>query len=117
VIVPRSQLHLAIAAATMAVLFITGCTPIEPRPPGVSRRVGFSVTPLYPKSFEITAFGSRSVSAEELKDAWLKKAKLVANGHHFKASTLVVHDNEAVAYGAYWPMQTRSATGTIALTD
>jgi hypothetical protein len=75
----------------------------------------FSVTPLYPNSFEITAGGSRLRDAEELRAAWQKKAKLVANGHHFKSSALVVHDNESDYGGG--PILSRSVTGTITLTD
>jgi hypothetical protein len=105
-------------AAAIAVLFLAGCAPIEPRPEGVGRGISFSVTALYPKSFEITAFGSRLRDAAELKAAWQKKAQMVAKGHRFKISSpVVVHDNES-DYGGYGvPMLTRSATGTITLTD
>jgi hypothetical protein len=89
----------------------------EPRPAGVSRRVVFSVQPLYPKSFEIIAGGPRSLTTEQLKEAWQKKAQLVANGHRFKTSPLVAHDNESIAYGTYLPARNRSVTGTITLTD
>ena len=77
--------------------------------------------PLYPKSFEITAYSLRSIyghfGVEELKEAWRKKALMVANGRKFKASPLVSHDNETVPYGAYFPIQSRSVTGTITLTN
>jgi hypothetical protein len=101
----------------MAGFLLFGCAAAEPRPPGVSWRIGFSVLPVYPKSFEITAVGSRSIPREELKEAWQRKAQLVARGHRFKTGPLVVHDNEAIAYGVYWPMQSRSMTGTITLLD
>jgi hypothetical protein len=103
--------------ALAACLIGLDCAAAEPRPAGVSWRVGFSVQPVYPKSFEISAGGPRSLSAEELKEAWRKKALLVANGRRFKASPLVVHDNESIGYGTYWPMRFRSVTGTITLTD
>jgi hypothetical protein len=101
----------------MAGFLLFGCATAEPRPPGVSGRVTFSVLPIYPKSFEITAVGPRSIAREELKEAWEKKAQLIARGRRFKTASLVVHDNEAIAYGVYWPMQSRSMTGTITLLD
>jgi len=104
-------------APIVASLLFLGCAAAEPRPAGVSRRVAFFVGPVYPKSFEITAVGPRSLTAEQLKEAWQKKSMLVANGRRFKTSSLVVHDNEAVVYGSYWPRQSRSVTGTITLTD
>ena len=100
-----------------ACLLALDCAAAEPRPAGVSWRVEFSVQPVYPKSFEISAGGPRSLTAEKLKEAWQKKALLVANGHRFKTSPLVVHDNESIAYGTYWPMRFRSVTGTITLTN
>ena len=104
-------------AAIAASLLALDCAAKEPRIPGVSWRVTFSVQPVYPKSYEISAGGPRSLTAEELKDAWRKKALLVANGHRFKSSPLVVHDNESIPSGTYWPMRFRSVTGTITLTD
>jgi hypothetical protein len=105
-----------IVAIVVALLFVAGCAPAEPRPEGVGRGISFSVTPLYPKSFEIVAFGSRHRDAEELKIAWQKKAHMVVNGHRFKISSpVVVHDNESDLGGG--PMLSRSATGTITLTD
>lgn len=100
-----------------ASLLLLGCAVAEPRPAGVSRRVLFFVAPVYPKSFEISAAGPRSFSAEKLKEAWQAKARLVANGRRFKTSALVVHDNESVAYGGSWPHQSRSVTGTITLSE
>lgn len=100
----------AIAASFLAL----NCAAKEPRIPGVSWRVVFSVQPVYPKSFEISAGGPRSLTAEELKEAWRKKALLVANGHRFKSSSLVVHDTESVVS---WPTRFRTVTGTITLTD
>jgi hypothetical protein len=114
----RGKKHYCFAIAAIAAsLLALDCTAAEPRPPGVSWRVGFSVQPVYPKSFEISAWGPLSLSAEKLKEAWQKKALLVANGHRFKSSPLVVHDNESIAAGTYWPMRSRSVTGTITLTD
>jgi hypothetical protein len=104
-------------AAIGASFLALDCAAKEPRPPGVSWRVMFSVQPIYPKSFEISAGGPRSLTAEELKEAWRKKALLVANGRRFKASPLVVHDNESIVAGTYWPMRFRSVTGTITLTN
>ncbi len=108
------------AIATTAVILLAGCAAPEPRPAGISRFISFTVSPFYPRSFEITAVSYRSVyghsGVEELKEAWRKKALLVANGKKFKASSLVVHDNESVPYGS-WGVQTRSVTGTITLTD
>ena len=103
--------------AVTASLLALDCDAREPRPAGVSWRVGFSVQPVYPKSFEIAAVGPLSLTAEKLKEAWQKKALLVANGHRFKTSPLVTHDNENDVSGTYWPMRSRSVTGTITLTD
>lgn len=96
-------------------LAITGCVPAEPRPAGVGRGISFTVTPLYPKSFEIVAFGSRLRDADELTAAWHKKAVLVAKGHRFKESELVAHKQESDLGGT--PILSRSVTGTITLTD
>jgi hypothetical protein len=104
-------------AAIAASLLFLGCAVAEPRPAGISRRIAFSVVPVYPKSFEITAGGPRSLTAEEIKEAWRQKALLVANGKRFKTSPLVVHDTESIAYGTYWPARFRTVTGTITLTD
>ena len=104
---------LPIVTVAVTFLFLAGCA-TEPRPAGVSRAVNFSVTALYPNGFEITASGSRSTSSAELQNAWRAKAKMVAKGHRFKSSPLVVHDNES-DYGGYWPLLTRSVTGTIRL--
>ena len=92
----------------------------EPRPPGVSRFIGFTVDPVYPKSYDIAAVAQHSIlghcSVEELKTAWQKKAVMVAKGHKFKVTKLVVHDAEDdLAVG--WPMKTRSVSGTITLTN
>jgi hypothetical protein len=109
--------HLCIGLVVlMAGLLLFGCAAAEPRPSGVSWRVTFFVLSVYPKSFEITAVGPRSLPREELKEAWLKKAKLVANGRRFKTAPLVIHENETVASGT-WPIQSRSVTGTITLLD
>lgn len=116
---PSSIVGHRLGIAIGLVVLLTGCATSEPRPAGIPRNVGFAVTPLYPKSFEITAAGPRSVSREELKGAWQKKAVMVANGRRFKSSELVVHDNETIPYGYYvsMPLQNRSVTGTITLTD
>jgi hypothetical protein len=107
-----------VSIAIGAVVLLTGCADAEPRPAGVSRQVMFAVTALYPKSFEITAGAARSFSREELKNAWQKKALMVAKGQHFKSSELVIHDNETIAYGYVNVLvQSRSVTGTITLTD
>lgn len=112
--------QVAAGAAIVALSFLTGCTAPEPKPAGVGRGISFSVTPLYPHSFEITAFGSRLRDAQELKDAWQKKAVMLAKGHRFKiTSPPVVHNDESdYAGGPYGvPQLTRSVTGTIAVTD
>ena len=107
---------LSSVAIAATLLFLPGCQTPEPKPAGVGRGINFFVTPLYPKSFEIVAGGSRLRDAHELMEAWHKKAAMVANGHHFKITTApVVHDNESVEGRA--PLLTRSVTGTIMLTD
>ena len=101
----------------VAALFcLTSCVAQEPRPPGVPRSIIFFVTPLYPRSYEITANGSRRTSPELLKEAWHKKAQMAAGGHRFKATELVVHDTETVPPGS-WPIRQRTVTGTISLLD
>ncbi len=108
--------HLSNIALAATLLFLPGCVAPEPKPAGVGRGINFFVTPLYPRSFEIVAGGSRLRDAQELMDAWHKKAVMVADGHHFKITTApVVHDNESDQGRA--PMLTRSVTGTITLTD
>jgi hypothetical protein len=113
--VSRSRKHFFFGIVAIAASFLAlNCPAKEPRIPGVSWRVLFSVQPVYPKSFEISAGGPRSLTAEELKEAWRKKALLVAKGRRFRASPLVVHDTETVVS---WPIRFRSVTGTITLTD
>jgi hypothetical protein len=111
--------QLSFLTAALAFVFFTGCETPEPRPAGVSRFISFSVMPLYPKSYEIVAGSMHSIyghfSVEELKAAWQKKALLIANGRRFKASPLVVHENETDIGGV--PSKSRSVTGTITLTD
>ena len=93
-------------------------TAAEPRPAGVSRFISFSVQPVYPKSFDITAAAQHSIwghfKIEELKDAWQKKAIQVANGRKFKISKLVMHDSEE-DYAPGMPVKFRSVSGTITL--
>ena len=110
------KFQLALAAAVIPLCFLIGCTEPESRPEGVGRGIMFSVTPLYPHSFEITAGGSRLRDAQELKEAWQKKAVMVAKGQRFRiTSSPVVHNNESDSGGS--PILTRSVTGTIALLD
>ena len=111
--------HVTTGALIGALCLLMSCATPEPKPAGVGRGISFSVTPLYPHSFEITAFGSRLRDAQELKDAWQKKAVMVAKGHRFKiTSPPVVHNNESDYGGIYGvPQLTRSVTGTIALLD
>jgi hypothetical protein len=115
VIQRHPQVFLSLVTSAITIVLVTGCAPVEPRPAGVGRGISFSVTPLYPRSFDITAAGSRLRDTNELKEAWHKKALLVANGHHFKSSPLVMHNNESDYGGG--PMLSRSVTGTITLTD
>ena len=107
-------------AAIVVLSLLVSCTTPEPKPEGVGRGISFSVTPLYPHSFEITAAGSRLRDAQELKDAWQKKAMMVAKGHRFKVtSPPTVHNNESDYAGGLYgvPVLTRSVTGTITLLD
>lgn len=117
-ILRKTQL-LFYAGMVTAILFLMGCAATEARPVGVSRFISFSVAPVYPKSFEITAASLHSIyghfGLEELKEAWRKKALEVANGRKFKESPLVVHDSEDSTSG--WPQKFRSVTGTITLID
>jgi len=113
--------HLPVyVVAITAIAVLGGCQMAEPRPAGVSRFISFSVSPVYPKSFDIIAAAQHSIyghsSVEELKEAWRKKAIEVAKGRKFKTSPLVVHDNET-DYASPLPMKSRSVSGTITLTD
>jgi hypothetical protein len=114
------KLFLFVVLISAIVILPNLATASEPRPAGVSRFIGFEVQPVYPKSFDIVAFAMHSIwghcSVEELKDAWQKKAVLVANGKKFKASKLVMHDSES-DYASGWPVKARSVSGTITLTD
>ena len=102
--------------AAAACVFLAGCTTPEPRPDGVGRGINFFVTPLYPNSFEISAGGSRLRDAQELQDAWQKKAAMVANGRRFKITAPpLVRDGECDL--GVTPMLSRSVTGTITLLD
>jgi len=109
---------LFVASAAIAGLLASCQTP-EPRPEGVGRGFSFNVTPLYPHSFEITVASSRLRDEHELKDAWQKKAVMVAGGKKLKITKPpVMHNNESDYSGGYGvPILTRSVTGTIALLD
>lgn len=114
------KLFLFIAFGVAIVCLPNLASASEPRPQGVSRFIGFTVDPVYPKSYDIAAVAQHSIwghcSVEELKTAWQKKAVMVAKGHKFKVTKLVVHDAEDdLAVG--WPMKTRSVSGTITLTN
>ena len=108
-----------VAVFTLAVLFLTGCATAEPRPTGVSQFISFTVTPIYPKSFEIIALSFHSIyghfGEEELREGWRKKALQIANGRRFKASPLIVHNPESDLGG--WPSKSRTVAGTITLVD
>lgn len=105
------------AAVFGLALLLPGCVTLEPRPAGVSRSIFYSVTPVYPRSFDIVAAGPRRREAAELRDAWQAKAAMVANGRRFKASPLVVRDTEYIpsGYGAALPIQRRTVTGTMTI--
>ena len=107
------------AAALAFALLFSGCATTEPRPSNVPRGVNFFVTPVHPRSFDIVASGSRKVPADVLKDAWHKKATMVANGRRFRASSLVVHDTEYIVpgYGVTLPHQNRTVSGSITLVE
>ena len=117
--VRRYKFYLATGAAVVGLSFLASCKEPEPRPEGVGRGISFAVTALYPHSFEITAGGSRLRDEHELREAWQKKAVMVAKGHRFKiTSPPVMHNNESDYSGGYGvPVLTRSVTGTIALLD
>ena len=114
------RVFLFVAVISAISLLPTWATAGEPRPPGVSRFIAFSVEPVYPKSFDITAAAQHSIwghfKIEELKNAWHKKAMQVANGRKFKITKLVVHDNED-DLAAGWPIKFRNVSGTITLAD
>jgi hypothetical protein len=100
----------------VALVLLTSCVTPEPKPEGVGRGIAFSVTPLYPNSFQITAGGSRLRGADELQEAWLKKAVMVANGRRFKVTSVPVVLNSE-SWASSGPLLTRSVTGVITLID
>ena len=111
---------LSIALVGAIIVLPTWAAAGEPRPSGVSRFISFSVQPVYPNSYDIAAVAQHSMfghfNIAELKDAWQKKAVMVANGRKFKVSKLVVHDNES-DYASGWPIKFRSVSGTITVTQ
>jgi hypothetical protein len=116
VIVRRNRFSSTAIAATLPLIFLVSCQTAEPRPAGVGRGISFNVTPLCPRSFEITAGGSRLRDEHELREAWQKKAMMVAAGRKFKITKApVVHNNESDIGGG--PLLTRTVTGTITLTE
>ena len=115
----RRSICLTVYSTVAAILIFVHCAAAEPRPAGVSRFIHFSVTAVYPKSFDIIASAQWSIYGHfeiaELKEAWRKKALQLANGRKFKSSTLVVHDGEDSTGG--WAIGYRSVSGTITVTD
>jgi len=112
------KLHRLALLPMVALVFLTSCVTPEPRPEGVSRGVAFSVTPLYPNSFEIVASSSRVRDAQELKEAWQKKAVMVANGRRFKiTSPPTAHAGESYVSPYGTPVLIRRVEGTITLLD
>ena len=115
----RRSISLTVYSTVAAILILAHCAAAEPRPAGVSRFIHFSVTAVYPRSFDIIASAQWSIYGHfglaELKEAWHKKALQLANGRKFKSSALVVHDGEDSAGG--WAIGFRSASGTITLID
>jgi len=108
-----------LCVAIALAISLTTSAAAEPRPEGVSRLIHFSVTAVYPKSFDIIASVQWSIYGHfgmaELKEAWRKKALQLASGRKFKSSTLVVHDGEDSTGG--WAIGYRSVSGTITLID
>ena len=115
----RRTVSLTVYSTVAAILIFARCAAAEPRPAGVSRFIHFTVTAVYPKSFDIIASVQWSIYGHfglaELKEAWRKKALQLANGRKFKSSALVVHDGEDSTGG--WAIGFRSVSGTITLTD
>ena len=102
----------------VAVGVLTGCVTPEPRPEGVNRGVAFSVTPLCPNSYAIVATGSHVRDAQELKEAWQKKAVMVAKRRRFKISSPpTAHAGETYTAPYGIPILIRSVEGTITLLD
>jgi len=115
----RRTVSLTVYSTVAAILIFARCAAAEPRPAGVSRFIHFTVTAVYPKSFDIIASVQWSIYGHfglaELKEAWRKKALQLANGRKFKSSALVVHDGEDSTGG--WAIGFRSVSGTITLID
>jgi len=105
-------------AALIILVLLPGCA-AKDHPAGVSRFVSYTVNPVFPKSYEITASAQLSAwghyEVAELKDAWEKKAVEVAKGRKFKGSSLVVHTSETDEGGGI--IKSRSVSGIITLTE
>ena len=116
---PHSWRLPAAAIACAGTVLLASCVAVEPRPPGVPRSIVFGVTPVYPRSFDIVAASNRRTAPEILKQAWRKKAEMVANGRRFKSTELVVHDTEAYVPTGQpaLPRKARRVSGTITLLE
>ncbi|MDQ2867179.1 MAG: hypothetical protein M3R59_02030 [Verrucomicrobiota bacterium] len=82
-------------------------------PPGVKSAISFTVAPVYPRSFDITAIAPRYVDETEMREAWQKKAEQVAAGRKFTVSRMTARKTEESASLALG----RVVTGTMTLAE
>jgi hypothetical protein len=100
----------------MATFAMFGCAVTE-TVKGVPWGIQYSVSPVYPNSYDVTVTTGRNLSPESLKDAWMKKAAQLANGRKYKTSPLTSHVKEHAAENPYVPAmtETRTVTGTVSI--
>jgi hypothetical protein len=110
----------ATAARTLLVLTafcaINGCA-VSQTLKGVPWGIQYSVNPVYPNGYDVTAVSERGLSFEILKDAWMKKAAQLANGQKYKTSPLTSRVREHAVDNPYVPAmtETRTVTGTVSI--
>jgi hypothetical protein len=100
----------------MAALIVVSCgftTVMKGLPLGVH----YTVTPVYPSSYDITVTTEQNLSPETLKEAWMKKAAELAKGRKFKTSPLTSRVREHAVENPYVPAmtETRTVTGTVSI--
>jgi hypothetical protein len=95
---------------------ITGCA-VSQTLKGVPWGIQYSVNPVYPNGYDVTAVSERDLSFEILKDAWMKKAAQLANGRKYKASPLTSRVREHAVDNPYVPAmtETRTVSGTVSI--
>ncbi|HEX8311988.1 MAG TPA: hypothetical protein VF614_11760 [Chthoniobacteraceae bacterium] len=110
----RSPLVKASAALLLLTIGLTGCA-YQDETPGVPPGVMFSVQPVFPRSYDLTAIGPRELTGEALTAAWHLKARHLAAGRKFKTTGVTVHDKESIqqVYTGYGSVPVRTKNRTV----